>query len=53
MLIRILLLILFNQEFEGLWKGPLRLTRERERQIKARLKSFTVEELKAAITNLR
>ena len=53
MLIRILLLILFNQEFEGLWKGPLRLTKERERQIKARLKSFTVEELKAAITNLR
>ena len=43
----------YNQEFEGLWKGPLRLTRERERQIKARLKSFTVEELKTAITNLR
>jgi hypothetical protein len=43
----------YNQEFEGLWKGPLRLTRERERHIKARLKSFTVEELKAAITNLR
>jgi len=43
----------YNQEFEGLWKGPLRLTRERERQIKARLKSFPVEELKIAITNLR
>jgi hypothetical protein len=43
----------YNQEFQGLWKGPLRLTRERERQIKARLKSFTVEELKTAITNLR
>ena len=43
----------YNQEFEGLWKGPLRLTRERERQIKARLKSFTTEELKTAITNLR
>jgi hypothetical protein len=43
----------YNQEFEGLWKGPLRLTRERERQIKARLKSFSVDELKAAITNLR
>jgi hypothetical protein len=43
----------YNQEFEGLWKGPLRLTRERERQIKARLKSFSVNELKAAITNLR
>lgn len=43
----------YNQEFEGLWKGPLRLTRERERQIKARLKSFTLEELKIAITNLR
>jgi hypothetical protein len=43
----------YNQEFQGLWKGPLRLTRERERQIKARLKSFSVDELKAAITNLR
>ena len=43
----------YNQEFHGLWKGPLRLTKERERQIKARLKSFTVEELKTAITNLR
>jgi hypothetical protein len=43
----------YNQEFEGLWKGSLRLTRERERQIKARLKSFTTEELKTAITNLR
>jgi type I restriction enzyme M protein len=43
----------YNQEFEGLWKGSLLLTRERERQIKTRLKSFTVEELKAAITNLR
>jgi hypothetical protein len=43
----------YNQEFQGLWKGPLRLTRERERQIKARLKSFSVDELKTAITNLR
>jgi hypothetical protein len=43
----------YNQEFEGLWKGPLRLTREREQKIKARLKSFTIEELKTAITNLR
>ena len=43
----------YNQEFEGLWQGPLRLTKEREQKIKARLKSFTVEELKTAITNLR
>ena len=43
----------YNQEFEGLWKGPLRLTKEREQKIKARLKSFTLEELKIAITNLR
>ena len=43
----------YNQEFKGLWKGPLRLTREREQKIKARLKSFTIEELKTAITNLR
>ena len=43
----------YNQEFEGLWKGPLRLTREREQKIKARLKSFTIEEMKTAITNLR
>ena len=43
----------YNQEFEGLWKGSLRLTKEREQKIKARLKSFTIEELKTAISNLR
>lgn len=43
----------YNQEFEGLWKGPLRLTKEREQKIKARLKSFTIEEMKTAISNLR
>ncbi|MCX6090821.1 MAG: hypothetical protein NTX88_10725, partial [Candidatus Atribacteria bacterium] len=31
----------------------LRFTRERECQIRARLKSFTVEELKEAMINLR
>ena len=43
----------YNQTFQGFWKGPLRLTKERERHIQARLKSFTLEELKTAIINLR
>ncbi|MCX6090204.1 MAG: hypothetical protein NTX88_07545, partial [Candidatus Atribacteria bacterium] len=43
----------YNQQFDGLWKGKLRFTRERECQIRARLKSFTGEELKEAMVNLR
>jgi len=43
----------YNQEFQGLWKGKLRLTKERECQIKARLKTFTREELTEAIASLR
>jgi len=48
-----LIIDFYNQEFKDLWQGPLRLTRERERQIQARLKTFSLEELQTAIINLR
>jgi len=43
----------YNQVFSGLWARPLRLTRERRAKIKARLRTFSVNELMAAISNIR
>ena len=43
----------YNQQFKGLWNEPLSITREREKHIRARLKNYSVEDLKKAIANLR
>lgn len=43
----------YNQQFSGLWRSPLSLTKERMAHIRARLKNYTVEDLKNAIVNLR
>lgn len=43
----------YNQVFTGLWARPLRLTRERRAKIKARLRTFSADELMTAISNIR
>lgn len=43
----------YNQQFKGLWSKDLKLTKERMDHIKTRLKTFTSEDLKTAIVNLR
>jgi len=43
----------YNQVFTGLWARPLRLTRERRAKIKARLRTFSADELMTAINNIR
>lgn len=43
----------YNQTFSGLWARPLRLTPDRKAKIKARLSTYTVEEICQAIKNIR
>jgi len=43
----------YNELFADLWARPLRLTPERRAKIKARLKSYSVEEICQAIRNIR
>jgi hypothetical protein len=43
----------YNQMFKGIWKRPLRLTSDRKDKLKTRLKTFTEDEIKDAIKNLR
>jgi hypothetical protein len=43
----------YNEVFKGLWKRPLQLTPDRRIKIKARLKEFTLEELKQATISIR
>lgn len=43
----------YNEVFAGLWARPLRLTPERRAKIRARLKSYSVEEICQAIRNIR
>lgn len=43
----------FDRVFAGIWKRPHKLTDTRRRQIEARLRTFTVDELATAVANLR
>jgi hypothetical protein len=43
----------YNETFKGVWKRPLRLTSDRRDKIKTRLKSFSEDEIREAIANLR
>ncbi len=43
----------YNELFGDLWARPLKLTDERRRKIQARLRTYSVEELKTAIRNIR
>lgn len=43
----------YNQQFYECWSSPLKFTTEREKHIRARLKNFSVDDLKKAIVNLR
>jgi hypothetical protein len=43
----------YNQKFSSCWSSPLKFTTEREKHIRARLKNFSVDDLKKAIVNLR
>lgn len=43
----------YNNVFRDLWARRLKLTKERREKIRARLKTFTVDELCRAIENLR
>lgn len=43
----------YNRAFGDLWRRPLKLTRERARQIKVRLRQFSVDDLREAIRNMR
>ncbi len=43
----------YNRIFAGCWKRPLQLTPDRRAKIRARLKRFTVQDLVAAMINIR
>lgn len=43
----------YNQTFSGLWARPLRLTPDRKAKIKARLSTYTADEICQAIKNIR
>lgn len=43
----------YNRRFGDIWSRPLKLTKERSEKIKARLRTFTEEELCRAIDNIR
>jgi len=43
----------YNRIFAGCWKRPLQLTPDRRAKIQARLKRFTVQDLVAAMINIR
>ena len=43
----------YNQQFSECWSSPLKLTKERYKHIRSRLKNFNIDDLKKAILNLR
>lgn len=43
----------YNQQFSECWSSPLKLTKERYKHIRSRLKNFNIDDLKKAILNIR